>query len=188
MAGARTFLNLRSARILVVEDNPQALEILSQVLVGFGISEFRKCETAEDAHRALAKGVFDVIIVDGEMGVEDGFAFTQRIRTGSGEGNRTAPILIVTGCPTREKVLEARDCGANFVLAKPIVPRTLLDRLIWMARHQRDFIESDAYTGPDRRFHNVPLPEGIEDRRADAVQLTATPTRELSQSEIDSLF
>ncbi|MDX2235092.1 MAG: response regulator [Hyphomonadaceae bacterium] len=188
MTKPKPLINLRQTKMLVVEDNPQALEILSQVLVGFGVSEFRKCETLEDAYLAIDKSMFDVMIVDGELSGESGFAFTRHVRGRIGANNFATPIVIVTGAPTRAKVAEARDGGANFVIAKPIVPRTLLDRIVWIARHSRDFIESDAYCGPDRRFHNIPLPFGVEDRRAEAVRLTATPERDLSQDEIDALF
>ncbi len=188
MNRAQPLVSLRQTKILVIEDNPQALEILSQVLVGFGISEFRKCESLQDAHTAIDKSEFDVMIVDGELAGESGFEFTRFVRSRVGASNFTTPIVIITGSPTRAKVVEARDGGANFVIAKPIVPRTLLDRIVWIARNTREFIESEDYCGPDRRFRNVPLPFGMDDRRADAVRLTATPQRDLSQDEIDALF
>ena len=45
-----------------------------------------------------------------------------------------------------------------------------------------------GYTGPDRRFHTVPLPDGLSERRNADLELTAKPERALSQDEIDGLF
>jgi hypothetical protein len=57
-----------------------------------------------------------------------------------------------------------------------------------MAQSNRMFISAAGYTGPDRRFHTVPLPEDISERRNADLELTAKPERALSQDEIDGLF
>lgn len=188
MVAANTRVSLRNTRILVIEDNPQAMDIMAQVLVGFGISTSTKCETAEDGLRALEQGRFDLVILDGEMRETDGFQITRHIRSRPKEPNFSTPIIIVSGCTTRGKAIEARDCGANYLIAKPIVPKTFLDRMIWIARSTREFVVCDTYCGPDRRFRNMPLPPGVEERRADAMRLSESPQRELSQEEVDALF
>jgi hypothetical protein len=50
------------------------------------------------------------------------------------------------------------------------------------------FVSGPSYTGPDRRFHRVPLAEGMAERRNAEIELTAKPERALSQDEIDGLF
>lgn len=185
-SGAR--MNFRNTRVLVIEDNPHALEIISQILVGFGISHSQKCETMDDAYNAVDKSQFDIILADGEMKGGDGFAFTRRVRSDPGGCNFTTPVIIVSGCPTRQKIIDARDAGASFVIAKPMSPGILLARMTWIAKNDREFIVSDTYRGPDRRFRNLPLPPGIEERRAAALRIAQSPERDLSQDEIDALF
>jgi len=63
-------------------------------------------------------------------------------------------------------VTKGRDLGANFTIAKPLVPRVLLQRLFWLSHEDRQFIQSDAYTGPDRRFKRLGAPYGIDGRRS----------------------
>lgn len=188
MRSSNIRMNLRHTRVLVIEDNPHSLEIISQILVGFGINQSQKCETMEDANLAVEKSQFDIILADGEMKGQDGFAFTRHVRADPGACNFTTPIIIVSGCPTRQKIIEARDSGASFVIAKPMVPGALLDRIIWIAKGDRDFVVADTYRGPDRRFRNMPLPEGVDERRAAALRMAQSPKRALSQDEIDSLF
>ncbi|MET0546726.1 MAG: response regulator, partial [Caulobacterales bacterium] len=186
MAG--TLVNLRNTKVLVIDDNPHALEIISQVLVGFGIAGTQRCDSAPSAERYIQSIQYDLIMTDAEMVNEAGLDFTRFIRSRPSAYNFSTPIIVTTGCPTLEKTATARDNGANFVLAKPIVPQTLMDRILWIARHTRPFVASETYAGPDRRFRNVPLPEGLEDRREETRRLIAEPTRAMAQDEIDSLF
>ena len=71
----------------------------------------------------------------------------------------------------RGRVAEARDCGANFVVTKPFSPTLLLERILWVARDSRPFLEVGDYLGPDRRFRNEDY-EG-EERRADLIRRRA---------------
>ncbi|RYG87610.1 MAG: response regulator, partial [Alphaproteobacteria bacterium] len=119
---------------------------------------------------------------------DDGFSLTRRLRFDSAALNATTPIIIVSGHTPLKKVARARDAGANLVVKKPIAPSTLLDRIARLGRHVRQFVISDAYVGPDRRFRKGPLPAGIEERRAEALALTSVPERAMSQDDIDSLF
>jgi DNA-binding response OmpR family regulator len=94
----------------------------------------------------------------------------------------------MSGSTSFLRISAARDAGANMVVRKPISPGVLMDRILWLARVSRPFITSDGYCGPDRRFKNHILPLGVEERRAEALALTASPERALSQMEVDSLF
>ncbi len=62
----------------------------------------------------------------------------------------------------------ARDAGANVVVAKPLSPEILLQRIHWVARESRSFIVAPNYAGPDRRFKNV--------RPAGRARTAAAPT------------
>ena len=46
------------------------------------------------------------------------------------------------------KVLRARDCGVSVVLAKPVQPAVLFDRLAWLVRDRRAFIDVPANAVP----------------------------------------
>jgi DNA-binding response OmpR family regulator len=164
------------------------MEVLSQILMGFNVERTRKCLSAKDAHVFLTKDTFDLVIVDDDMPEWDGFGLIAAIRRDAEGPNYTVPVLLTSGNPTETVVQRARDCGANFVIAKPIVPGILLARIQWLARNNRQFVTSDTYCGPDRRFHHKPLPDGQEERRIETLRLMAAPERALSQDEVNSLF
>ncbi|WP_293678265.1 PleD family two-component system response regulator [uncultured Phenylobacterium sp.] len=181
-------LDLKKAKVLIVDDSQQALEILAQALLGFGVRNPHQARSCEEVAKVLERESFDLIILDGEMPTKDGFDLTTHVRASPGSPNYTAPIMILSSFTPRHKITRARDTGANLVLTKPIIPAILLERMEWLARSPRLFVTSPGYCGPDRRFKKVPLPEGIAERRADDLRLIAQPERAMSQNEIDSLF
>ncbi|MBX9826250.1 MAG: hypothetical protein K2Y27_14815 [Xanthobacteraceae bacterium] len=91
---------------------------------------------------------------------------------------------------TRSTIVgNARDCGANMVLVKPVSPTSLYDRLVWIAFNARKFVDSKDYFGPDRRFKIEGYPNGVGRRASDKAVDLGTPTGPaLSQSDIDALL
>jgi PleD family two-component response regulator len=176
------------AKILVVDDSAASLGILSNILLGFGVRDRRLCSTVSEAAERLSLSRVDLVIADGEMPEQDGFDLTKRVRLDPNGPNFTTPILIVSGFVPVAKVMRARDVGANLIILKPVAPGDLLSRIRWLARGDRQFVQSPGYCGPDRRLRNAPLPPGVEERRADALRLMAQPERAMSQDDIDSLF
>lgn len=188
MLSSSTRLDLRKAKVLLVDDNPQSLELMSQVLVGFRVGRIATCRSAEEARETVAAVAYDLIIIDGEMPEEDGISLARHIRSQREAPNFTAPIVVVSGHTPVEKVTTARDAGANFVVKKPIAPGVLLSRIEWLARNNRQFVTTESYCGPDRRIKQQLLPEGIPERRSSAIALVSNPVRAMSQDEVDSLF
>ena len=99
------------------------------------------------------------------------------------------PILVITADTRTSTVKAARDCGANMVVAKPMSPASLYERLSWVAFHPRSFVETATYFGPDRRFKIEGLPGGVGRRVGDGQLVIAEDEGPaLSQNEIDSLL
>lgn len=188
MSLATTRLRLKSVQPLIVDDNPQSLDVVSAILMGFGINKTVKCQSTAEAREILPTRVFDLVIIDCEMPDEDGYALVRHIRSNPQSPNFTAPILMMSAVTPRSRVEAARDDGANFTIAKPVSPTVLLERMLWIAQSSRLFISDPGYCGPDRRFRTVPLQDGMTERRNADLILTAKPERALSQDEIDGLF
>lgn len=188
MGLAITRQGLKNVQPLIVDDNSQSLEIVTAILMGFGINRTIKCTSTEEARDMLCGRIFDLVIVDCELENEDGFDLVRHIRSDPDGPNYTAPILMMSAVTPQSKIEAARDEGANFTIAKPVSPTVLLERMLWIAQSERLFIASPGYSGPDRRFRTVPLPDGVSERRNADLMLTAKPERALSQDEIDGLF
>jgi CheY-like chemotaxis protein len=161
-------INLSGAVTMVVDDSPFALDLTNQALMGFGIRPRHACKSAAEAMEILQEQTVDLLIVDCEMPGIDGFELVRWLRRSGLDPNAFAPVLMTAAHIRRPRVTEARDCGANFIITKPFSPATLLERIVWVARDGRPFLEVGDYFGPDRRFRDVAL-AGPE-RRVDAIR------------------
>lgn len=161
-------INLTAAVTMVVDDSPFALDVTSQVLMGFGMRTHHACQSAAEAMEILKEQNVDLILVDCEMPGIDGFELVRWLRRSGLEPNAFVPVIMTAAHIRRPRVTEARDCGASFILTKPFSATTLLERIVWVARDGRPFLEVGDYFGPDRRFRTNPKPR--EERRADLIR------------------
>lgn len=183
-------INLERLTVLLIDDNPQALDILAQVVAGFGVRQIIKCDNAEMAMQVVRKHPLDFIITDDQMAGTDGCQFVEWLRREAGPPNAFIPVIIVTGHSRLGQVKRARDCGAHFLVAKPITPKVLLDRIYWISKDEREFVETATYTGPDRRFKREGPPAGTKGRRAEdrGTVVGEATTPNLSQDQINDML
>lgn len=183
-------LNLSKTTVLVLQSNQTELDILGQVFIGFGVKSIRKCLTVAEAEEAVRGGGFDLMIIDCDMPDDAGYDFISRVRRMEDNPNRLAPTMLVSGHTVPSAIAKARDCGANFVVAKPITPKIMFDRVVWMAREERQFVVTPTYAGPDRRHKTFGPPVGMKGRRHDDVSanLGRPAGPDMSQDDIDAMF
>jgi DNA-binding response OmpR family regulator len=151
---------------MVIDESSFSLKLTSQALLAFGIKARHQLTSAVEAKAVLAEEILDLIIVGCEMPDLDGYDFVHWLRRSGHEHNAYCPVLMLSGHTRQSKVKKARDCGANIVITRPVSPSTLLERILWMARGQRSFLEAPGYCGPDRRFR-PPEPRETDERRWD---------------------
>ena len=160
--------NFAGAVTMVIDDSPFALELTAQAILGFGIKVRHACASAAEAIAILRDHPVDLILVDCEMPGMSGYEFVRWLRRSGLEPNAFAPVIMTAAHVRRSKVSEARDCGANFLITKPFSAGVLLERIVWVARDARPFLEVGDYFGPDRRFRSEPW-DGPE-RRSEEIR------------------
>jgi DNA-binding response OmpR family regulator len=183
-------INLKSSKVLLFDSNTAGMSILAQMLAGFGAKTITKAESTKQAKDMVRGDNFDLVICDaaGPEG-EDGYDFVHWLRR-CGMDNAFTSVIVTSGHTSLRSVARARDCGANFIVAKPLVPRVLLKRILWVANENRPFISCDAYWGPDRRFRNDGPPDAMEGRRSTdlSAKVGEATLPNMSQDEIDALM
>ena len=102
---SRAEFNLRNTNILLVETGTLGMQILVQILVGFGAKTFEKCSTIDAAQDLIRRTEFDLMIVDAILGDEDGFDLVQWLRTEAPTPNRYAPLLMISAFTRGQTVL-----------------------------------------------------------------------------------
>lgn len=121
-------------RILVAEDSEDNLFLVKAFL------KDQSCEvdSARDGQVAveMARSVpYDLILMDVDMPVLDGYEATRRIRAWENERSLSAvPIVALTACVQAEDVGRSMSAGCTGYLPKPVRKRTLIDAV---ARHAR---------------------------------------------------
>jgi len=110
-------------KVLVVEDDPPSLELMSEVLASAEV-EVLPVNDSEYAAALVQKERFDGIFLDLQMPKMHGLELASRIRQSS--WNKATPIIVVTGREDRKTMQQAFDVGATFFLQKPIDSQKLL--------------------------------------------------------------
>ncbi|MES2320018.1 MAG: response regulator [Pseudomonadota bacterium] len=116
----------RARRVLLAEDNPVNVEVAQAMLNSLGVV-VRCARNGEEALQAAREGGFDIVLMDCQMPVMDGFAATAEIRRHEqvcGRG-RTLPIIAITANALqgdREACLAA---GMDDYLSKPFTQQQL---------------------------------------------------------------
>jgi signal transduction histidine kinase len=110
-------VDLRGARVLIVDDEPDARELLAQVLAEAG-AEVVSAGTAQAGLDALAQSRPDVLVSDIGLPDADGYDFIRRARM-RGE-SATTPALALTAFSSMEDRTRAMLAGYQMHLAKPV--------------------------------------------------------------------
>lgn len=111
----------KSLKVLVVEDNLMNQLIMKKMLTSLLITDFKMAVNGQEALELLEEHAFDIILMDLQMPVMDGYETTTNIRNGNlKHKHKNIPIIAVTADTTeaaREKVLAV---GMNDYISKPV--------------------------------------------------------------------
>jgi CheY-like chemotaxis protein len=126
-------VDLHSVHVLAVDDEPDALALVAEVLEASG-ARVMTAASAEDALNALEIESPDVIVADLGMPRMDGFAFIERVRAHSDGRIRRVPAMALTAYARSEDRMKALRAGFQMHLAKPIDPAELVTTIAALAR------------------------------------------------------
>ena len=122
---------VHTGRILLAEDNELNQEIAVAILEGAGFST----EVAENGQVAVdmvsrsQPGYYDLVLMDVQMPVMDGYTATKTIRRLEEERLASIPILAMTANAFEEDKQEALRSGMNGHIVKPINVKKLFEAL-----------------------------------------------------------
>jgi two-component system cell cycle response regulator DivK len=113
-------------RILVVEDQEDNRQILRDLL-GTTDYEIVEAENGEEALAAVAKQRPDLILMDIQLPILDGYEATRRIK--ADPALSSIPIIAVTSYALSGDEAKARAAGCDDFVPKPYSPRQLLAKV-----------------------------------------------------------
>ena len=115
-----------SKRILVVEDQEDNRQIIRDMLAATDY-EIMEAETGEKALAAIAIQRPDLILMDIQLPIMDGYTATSRIK--ADPTLRSIPIIAVTSYALSGEEKKARAAGCDDYVPKPFSPRQLLAKI-----------------------------------------------------------
>jgi two-component system chemotaxis response regulator CheY len=138
-------------KILVVDDNAHMRKLVVTILQAFGVIHIHEASSGESAWDSIREHNPDIIILDWVMEGMSGIEFMRMVRMNSASPNPFVPTIMLTGHTSLEHVRQARDCGINEFIAKPVSVKTMMTRLGAVIEHPRPFVRTAVYFGPCRR-------------------------------------
>ena len=132
---------LQGIRFLCAEDNGLNAEILTELLK----IEGAECTICENGERVLetfeksAPGDYDMILMDVQMPVMNGYEATKAIRRSSHELAKTIPIIAMTANSFAEDVQASLDAGMNAHLSKPIVMDEVIKTILRYVHFDKEY-------------------------------------------------
>jgi len=111
----------KGKKILVVDDDKVSISYATAVLRGTGV-EVLSARNGEEGVAIASKENLDLILMDMQMPIMDGYDATRAIR----KFNPTIPIIAYTARAMVDDKQKCLDAGCNDYLAKPVYPKDIL--------------------------------------------------------------
>ena len=121
-------INMKDFKILAVDDDPEILQYLCEMIQEFGYS----CDTAINAEEALdlvnQNGSYNVCIVDWKLPGMSGVSLTRALKA-QAESPDSTTIIMISAAEWRSIEIDAKKAGVDKFLPKPIFPSDVADAI-----------------------------------------------------------
>jgi len=130
-------INLAGRRILVVDDEADARDLLAQILGQAG-ADVIVAGSADEALETLRRWRPDVLVSDIGMPGDDGYVLIRKVRAlGAGEGGQVRALALTAYARSEDRAL-ALEAGFHTHVAKPVDPLELTALIAGLAPERRD--------------------------------------------------
>ena len=123
-------MGFRNIKVLVVEDMPLNQLLMKTLLDDFGF-ERDIAENGKIALEKLEEKAYDIILMDLQMPIMNGFETTEYIRNTM---NSTIPIIALTADVTTVDLAKCKAVGMNDYISKPVDERILYNKIIGLVK------------------------------------------------------
>ena len=120
--------SLAGVRVLVVDDEADARELVQEVLEGVGAA-VRAVDSVRAALYEISAWRPDVVVSDIGMPGDDGYAFVRRLRALAPDEGAAIPAIALTAYVLADDALRAREAGFQVHLPKPVNRQRLISMI-----------------------------------------------------------
>ncbi|MGF1554910.1 7TM diverse intracellular signaling domain-containing protein [Paucihalobacter sp.] len=127
---SKQFQNKNEVKILIVEDNVMNQLIIKKIVGAVPNFECKIAANGKEAIGLLMEESFDMVLMDLQMPVMDGYEATTIIRKGNlGNNLKDIPIIAVTADATEKARQKVFDCGMSDYMTKPVKKELLIEKI-----------------------------------------------------------
>jgi len=134
---------LKDLRVLVVDDDPDTLHMLTVALEMAG-GEVRACASASEALNTMGKWRADLLVSDIGMPNEDGYALIRKVRALEPEAGGAIPAIALTAFAGASDRARALSSGFQMHISKPVEPNDLIKVILQLASPREAVEEPQA--------------------------------------------
>jgi len=121
-------IHINGARILVAEDNLMNQTLISRMLKNWSF-DFKVVSNGQEVMETLANEDFDLLLLDLQMPVMDGFETTKAIRSSADDRISNIAIIALTASALTDFKRESELVGIDDFVSKPFVPADLREKI-----------------------------------------------------------
>jgi two-component system chemotaxis response regulator CheY len=144
-------VNFVGLRVLLVDQNMFERRVVAQIARAFEIRNIIDLADGHEALNMMRSQRFDLVFCDFTLRGMSGLEFARNIRSDAAVLDRQVPIVLLTNQTQYAKIVAARDSGVTEIVAKPVSPKLLQERITYVFQQPRPFVEAASYVGPSRR-------------------------------------
>jgi hypothetical protein len=126
--------DLTGVRVLVVDDEPDAREMMACALANCGTTVLT-AGSSQEALDALSHSNIDVLLADIGMPVEDGYTFIRKVRSLPSQRAASIPAAAVTAYAREDQRQQALTAGYQLHIPKPVDPPKLARAVAALLKH-----------------------------------------------------
>lgn len=132
LASATTF-NFSGSSAMLVDENAAFMDVISQILLGFGFRAFHRCDRLEEGIQRSRDVNVDLTLIDPFPNPVPALQLIRDLRQRERHNPSPQLVIVMTGQARRELVASVHQHGADYVVIKPFSPAVLLERILWSA-------------------------------------------------------
>ncbi|HCK84500.1 MAG TPA: hypothetical protein DHW63_08285 [Hyphomonadaceae bacterium] len=133
---AELSFNFANASVVMIDASPIFIEVLTGILSGCGFRKMFRCMDLRAGTDIVKTHSVDLVFLDPYCFGDSAYNFVSWMRTERRGQNSAAPVIILTAYTYVRLITAARQCGADYVVAKPFSTQGLLERILYVAESE----------------------------------------------------
>jgi len=148
-------------RMIIGDTNSAVRQGIKTALFAHGFRNIRDASRLPTLHTAVEQNEVDLVVCDCALPEGDVSAMIYDVRHNRIGDNPFIVLIALAASPTPDVIARIIDSGADDLIAKPISPAILIDRVTRLTRARKRFVVTSDYIGPNRRDTLRPDDEAI---------------------------